>query len=89
MIDVRNLSFSYDVSPVLCGLTFTVEEGGLTALLGCNGAGKTTLFRCMLGMLPGYGGSLTLCGREIRRYRARELAQRIAWIPQSQTPAFS
>ncbi|MDY5350031.1 MAG: ABC transporter ATP-binding protein [Candidatus Ventricola sp.] len=89
MIDVRNLSFSYGVSPVLCGLTFTVEEGGLTALLGCNGAGKTTLFRCMLGMLPGYGGSLTLCGREIRRYRARELAQRIAWIPQSQTPAFS
>lgn len=89
MIDVRGLSFSYGASPVLRGLTFTVEEVGLTALLGCNGAGKTTLFRCMLGLLPGYEGSLTLDGREIRRYGARELAQRIAWIPQSPNLTFS
>ncbi len=89
MIDVRGLSVSYGTTPVLRGLSFAIGEGGLTALLGCNGAGKTTLFRCMLGLLPGYEGSLTLDGREIRRYGVRELAQRIAWIPQSQNPTFN
>ena len=63
MIDVRGLSVSYGTTPVLRGLSFAIGEGGLTALLGCNGAGKTTLFRCMLGLLPGYEGSLTLDGR--------------------------
>ena len=66
MIEVRELSFAYGQSPVLSGLSFTIGEGGLTALLGCNGAGKTTLFRCMLGLLPGYTGSLRINGREIR-----------------------
>ena len=89
MIDVRSLSFAYGTSKVLCGLSFDIEEGGLTALLGSNGAGKTTLFRCMLGLLPGYEGSLTLDGKEIRRYGARELSRRIAWIPQSQSLTFN
>ena len=89
MIEVRELSFAYGQSPVLSGLSFTIGEGGLTALLGCNGAGKTTLFRCMLGLLAGYTGSLRINGREIRRCSVRELARQITWIPQSQSPTFN
>ena len=65
MISIRNLTFAYRQTPVLKGVSFDLPEGGLTALLGCNGAGKTTLFRCMLGLLPGYKGTMLLDGIEL------------------------
>ena len=89
MIHVENLTFAYRDVPVLRGVTFDLPEGGLTALLGCNGAGKTTLFRCMLGLLPGYKGSMQLDGKEMNTYTAHQLAKKIASIPQSHYPAFN
>ena len=89
MIHIENLTFDYRDVPVLRGVTFDLPEGGLTALLGCNGAGKTTLFRCMLGLLPGYQGKMELDGRELKQYTARQLAAKIASIPQSHYPTFN
>lgn len=89
MISVRDLTFSYDAKPVLEHLSFSVPEGGLTALLGCNGTGKTTLFRCMLGIQPHYSGEIDLDGRELRQYSASQLASKIAYIPQNHYPAFN
>ena len=89
MISIRNLTFAYRQTPVLKGVSFDLPEGGLTALLGCNGAGKTTLFRCMLGLLPGYKGTMLLDGKEMKTYFAQQLARKIASIPQSHYPAFN
>lgn len=88
MISVKDLHFSYGDHEVLKGVDFELSPGGLTALLGCNGAGKTTLFRCLLGLESRYEGSIRLEGRELNTYTPAQLAQKIAYIPQSSYPAF-
>jgi len=88
-IDVERLSFSYGTHPVLRDVSFRAEPGQLVAVLGPNGAGKSTLFRCMLGFLPHYQGSISLCGRDVRHLPRRELARLAAYIPQSSAPVYN
>ena len=87
-LTVSDLSFSYGKNSVLRGVTFSLGEGQLVALLGANGAGKTTLFRCILGLNEAYTGSIALDGSEVRALTARQLSHRIAYIPQVHYPAF-
>lgn len=89
MITVDNLSFSYVRKPVLHGVSFSLEPGRLAAVLGKNGAGKSTLFRCILGLLTGYQGSITVDSREVRELSARQIAHRVAYIPQTHYPSFN
>ena len=86
---IEDLHFSYGSHQVLKGVSFGVEDSGFISLLGPNGAGKSTLFRCMLGLLEPSGGSVHICGRDIRAMPAAELAHRVAYIPQSHSPVFN
>lgn len=88
-IEGKGLSFSYGKHPVLQDLSFDVPKGTLTALLGANGAGKSTLFRCLLGFLTPQKGEILLSGRPLRTYGRREMAAKIAYIPQSSEPIFN
>jgi branched-chain amino acid transport system ATP-binding protein len=49
------------------GISLTVEQGEIVALIGANGAGKTTTLRSISGLLPPRGGSVLLEGKEIHR----------------------
>lgn len=86
---VENLSFSYRLFPVLKGVDFTAKEGSLICVLGKNGAGKSTLFRCILGLLRGYKGAVLADGVDVRTLKQREVAGKIAFIPQNHDSAFS
>ncbi|HYF08343.1 MAG TPA: ABC transporter ATP-binding protein [Acetobacteraceae bacterium] len=55
LLEVRGLVAGYGAAPVLHGLDFVVEEGGVTALLGANGAGKTTTLRAVCGVIRPQG----------------------------------
>lgn len=88
-IQVDRLHFSYRSKQVLTDITFSVEEPSLLCLLGPNGVGKSTLFRCMLGLLTGYSGSITAEGHHIRKLAPAQLARLVAYVPQSHSPAFS
>ena len=88
-IEISALSFAYGETPVLRGIDFTVPDGESAAVLGPNGVGKSTLFRCLLGLLKGYGGSITIDGEDTRRLSARRLAKKVAYIPQSHYPSFN
>ena len=88
-IEVKNLSFSYGDRPVLQDISFTVEKGEFLSILGPNGVGKSTLFRCVLGLLSGYTGTVTVDGMDTRRFSTREAARHIAYIPQSSHPVFN
>lgn len=81
-LNVTELTFAYRGFPVLKGVDFSLEMGALTCILGKNGAGKSTLFRCLLGMLPQYGGDIILHGKSVRDYGIQELSDQIAYIPQ-------
>lgn len=88
-IEVKQLSFSYGARPVLSDVSFSVEKGRLLSILGPNGVGKSTLFRCILGLLKGYSGEIRIDGADGKGLGVRELARRVAYIPQSSYPAFS
>ncbi len=60
---------------------FTVGEGEWVALIGPNGAGKTTLLRALVGLVP-YEGQIAVFGRDGRSFSRRELARRLALVPQ-------
>ena len=88
-LTVSHLTFAYPKAPpVLEDVSFTVPAGDFISVLGANGAGKSTLFRCLLGGLEGYTGAISLDGRDVRTFSRRELAARIAYIPQIHRPTF-
>ena len=74
--------------PALDGVTLTVAEGCLTAVLGPNGSGKSTLLRALLGVVVPSDGAATLEGRDARGWDRRELARAVGVVPQSETVAF-
>ena len=55
LLEIENLEASYGWTKVLHGVSFKVEKGGVTALLGANGAGKTTSLRAICGMVKTSG----------------------------------
>ena len=55
LLNVRDYFAGYGRSEVLHGIGFTVEEGGISTVLGANGAGKTTLLRALCGMIRARG----------------------------------
>ena len=60
MLSVQNLEVVYqDVILVLRGISFTVKEGDIVALLGSNGSGKTTVLRSITGLLDVQNGDIT------------------------------
>lgn len=87
-MQIESLSFAYDKRPVLKDVSFSVQAGDFLSVLGPNGVGKSTLFRCLLGLLPQYKGSILLGGVDMRTLPRRELARRIAYIPQIHKPSF-
>ena len=86
-IETRNVSFGYDNRLVLTNISFSIGSGELVALIGPNGSGKTTLLKILLGFLPPKAGQVSLQGRPLRSYPAKERAKSIAYV--SQQPALS
>ena len=89
MIRVSDLSFAYGSRQILRDVTFSVNKGDFLAVLGPNGVGKSTLFRCILGILKGYSGLITVNGRDIREMSRREMAACMSYIPQNHGTAFA
>ena len=87
-LEVKNLSFAYSTHPVLHDVSFTLHKGEFLSVLGPNGVGKSTLFRCILGLLTDYKGQILSDGDDLRRMPRREMARRIAYIPQINRPTF-
>ncbi len=79
VVEAHDLSVQYGAMPVLSDLSFKVEEGDYVGLVGPNGSGKSTLIRCILGIIPPTGGSVSLFGEDASSMKLRE---RIGYLPQ-------
>jgi branched-chain amino acid transport system ATP-binding protein len=81
ILEVRGLKAFYGPVQALFGLDFTVEEGGVTALLGANGAGKTTTLRALSGLIR-REGEIRLRGKPIGALATETIAQLgVAHVP--------
>lgn len=88
-LEARGVDFSYYDGPVLEGIDLQLGRGELVGLIGPNGAGKTTLLKVLSGLLPPRRGSVWLEGKDLRRFSRRQVAQRIAVVPQEMNTPFS
>jgi len=78
----RGITARYNGTPVLAGVDLTVEPGEWVVVVGPNGAGKTTLLRALAGVIPA-GGDIALGDRNLTDLRRREIAARVAVVPQT------
>lgn len=85
LLQASNLDFSYGDRGVLRDVSVGLEGGEVVALLGPNGSGKSTLLRVLLGQLRPARGEILWDGRNVRDWSRRELARRVAYLPQSPT----
>lgn len=82
ILDVSHIDTYYGTSHILQGVSLSVEEGEVVALLGRNGVGKTTTLRSVIGLSPPTRGSIRLLGREIGGFPPYEIArQGVAYVP--------
>ena len=80
-LEIEHLRAGYGRRTVLRDVSFQVEEGMLTALLGANGCGKTTLLKVLCRRVP-YTGSCVLDGKPLEDFSRRALAGQVSYIPQ-------
>jgi branched-chain amino acid transport system ATP-binding protein/urea transport system ATP-binding protein len=83
MLRVQGLHAGYGASEVLHGVDLTVEQGGVTALMGRNGMGKTTLLRTIIGQLNSRLGTVTFKGQPITGWPTHRIARLgLGYVPQ-------
>ena len=87
-LEVKNLHFSYNMQEVLQNISFKAEQGTFLSVLGPNGVGKSTLFKCLLGIHAPGAGEILINSENIKNFSPKELARKIAYIPQSHNPSF-
>jgi len=85
MLEVIDLTVAYGPVVALNGVSLTVADASMMAVLGANGAGKTTLVRTISGLTRPRGGSVRLDGRDVTRLAPEEIARLgVAHVPQGQ-----
>lgn len=84
-LSADSISFAYrSTDDVFRNLSLETRPGEILVLLGGNGAGKTTLLRTLAGQLQPRSGHVFLDGRPIQQWSRREIAQRLAMMPQAE-----
>ena len=82
LLKVSNLSAYYGQIQALHAISFAMDEGSVTTILGANGAGKTTTLRSICGMVR-TEGSVVMAGEEIRGKATEDIVRTsIAHVPE-------
>jgi branched-chain amino acid transport system ATP-binding protein len=83
LLDVKDLNTFYGTSHVLQGISLTVEQGELVALLGRNGMGKSTTLKSIMGVVKPKSGSVIFKGKDISGYPSFKTARvGLGYVPE-------
>ena len=80
---VKNLIKKYDEKSVVDSVSFELPKGKVTAFIGPNGAGKSTVMGMISRLLQRDGGEVVFQGKDIGKWKSRELSRRLAILTQS------
>ncbi|WP_461809991.1 ABC transporter ATP-binding protein [Faecalimonas sp.] len=83
--EVQNLSFSYGEHKVLQEMSFSLQKGKITTLIGANGCGKSTLFQLLTKNLKPAEGQIKLYGENLQEIKLKDLAKKAAIVHQYHT----
>lgn len=82
-LEVHEIQSFYGSSHILHGVSLTIREGELFAILGRNGAGKSTLLRSIIGLNPPRAGKISFDGIDVTKLKPYQRARMgIAYVPQ-------
>ena len=82
-LSARHLKAGYDKNVIIENMNLDVPAHKVTALIGANGCGKSTLLKTLCRIQPPLGGEVLLDGRSIFSEDSRELAKKVAILPQN------
>ena len=83
MFQISNLASGYGQSQILHDLNLNVAKREIVAVMGRNGMGKTTLFKSLMGVLPQWGGQISVDGCDISKLETHQRVESgIAYVPQ-------
>jgi energy-coupling factor transport system ATP-binding protein len=84
IIDVENLNFSYDEnSETINNVSFSVEKGTYTTIIGQNGSGKSTIAKLITGLLEKKSGSIKIDGLELTLENLNAIRSKIGIVFQN------
>ena len=75
LLEVRNLTRSFQTTRAVDDVSFAVQEGELLGLIGPNGAGKSTLFNLVAGVLPPTAGEVVYDGKAVTGWKAHDMVR--------------
>lgn len=82
-MNVQELKKQYDGKTVVDGVSFAIPKGKVTSLIGPNGAGKSTVMGMISRLIAQDSGVVDFEGRDIGKWKSRELSRRLAILTQS------
>lgn len=85
MIKLGNITAGYNKVEVIKNINIAFEEESITSIVGKNGCGKTSLLKTAADLLKPYSGEITINGKDISSFPRKELAKKVAYLPQNRT----
>jgi iron complex transport system ATP-binding protein len=86
MLKIEAMDAGYEDNVVIKNVSLESDIGDFIGVIGPNGCGKTTLLRAIAGLINIFNGQVKIRGKDIRRINRRELAKRVAFVPQLMVP---
>nr|WP_316046377.1 ATP-binding cassette domain-containing protein [Planococcus glaciei] len=87
VIELQNVSYRYPVSDdyVLKDVSFTIEKGKFTAIIGNNASGKTTLCNAIRGFIPHFykgdlEGTVRVGGKDMQETQLGQMAEQVGYV---------
>jgi iron complex transport system ATP-binding protein len=82
ILEIQDLTAGYGNGDIIKNISFSLNKGEFISVLGRNGSGKSTIIKAIQGLLRDISGKILVDGKEMSTYKARELAQKMAYVPQ-------
>ncbi|MDE6750329.1 MAG: ABC transporter ATP-binding protein/permease [Lachnospiraceae bacterium] len=82
IIELKNMNFAYDDTPVLKDVNLTISSGDNIAFVGESGGGKSTIVHLLCGLYDDFGGDITIYGKSIREWDKQALRDRFSLVSQ-------